>query len=336
MVNRFLYRVVLAGAVALAATPGRADDSTAALAAGGLVLTHAADIRMAKEDLSVAPHLVRVHFEFVNDSAHDIDTIVAFPLPDIDTKRFYVEPLGTMTNDPVNFVGFSVMANGRPVVPTVERRAFYQGKDVTAVVAATRLPVDVVIQKNINLMEKLSPAQIRILEDAGLADHDMGGGIERPHWVVRTKFWWHQRFPAGKTVTLDHSYRPVTGASFFVRQYLDAKPDPAGAAVIRDYCIDKPTLAGIAAAIASNKGGNHDSLEALATDYILMSGNNWKGRIGRFHLTLDKEKPDPILSLCWDGALKKTGPTKFEAVRDNFAPTRDIKLLVLETYSQTE
>jgi hypothetical protein len=71
-------------------------------------------------------------------------------------------------------------------------------------------------------------------------------------------------------------------------------------------------------------------LIAYQTDYILKTANNWNGPIGRFHLTLDKLKPETALSLCWDGELKKTGPTTFEAVRTNFAPARDIHLLVLE------
>jgi hypothetical protein len=71
-------------------------------------------------------------------------------------------------------------------------------------------------------------------------------------------------------------------------------------------------------------------LNAYETDYILKTANNWNGPIGRFRLVLDKLKPDNTLSLCWDGELKKTGPTTFEAVRTNFAPTRDIHLLVLE------
>jgi hypothetical protein len=37
-----------------------------------------------------------------------------------------------------------------------------------------------------------------------------------------------------------------------------------------------------------------------------------------------------VLSLCWGGDLKKTGATTFEAARENFAPARDIKLLVLQ------
>jgi hypothetical protein len=63
---------------------------------------------------------------------------------------------------------------------------------------------------------------------------------------------------------------------------------------------------------------------------VLVTGNNWKGPIGHFRLTLDKLKPGNGLSLCWEGQLAKTGPATFESRRDNFAPGSDIKLLVLQ------
>ena len=333
--NRLHRIALLAGALLLfafqIASPSFADDSSAALGAGGLVLTQAADIRMAKEDLYLSPHQVRVRFEFANDGAKDIDTIVAFPLPDIDTDKFYHEPIGTMTDDPVNFVGFSVVADGQGVTPRIEQRAFYQGKDVTAILDSAQIPVNVASSKYDQFMLHLSPARAKALESAGLADHEGGDG-EEPHWIVRTKFWWRQSFPAGKTVVLEHSYRPVTGQSFFVAQYVGPKPSEDGAYYVKNYCIDAATRRSIAARFESNAGKLDESrlLLAFATDYILMSGNNWKGPIGHFHLAIDKEKPDNILSLCWDGDLKKTGATMFETTRDNFAPKQDIKLLVLQ------
>jgi Domain of unknown function (DUF4424) len=66
------------------------------------------------------------------------------------------------------------------------------------------------------------------------------------------------------------------------------------------------------------------------TDYVLKTAKTWNGPIGRFHLTVDKLKPSNILSMCWDGPLKKTGPTTFEFSAENFAPTRDIHTLVIE------
>jgi hypothetical protein len=315
----------------LAVAPALADDSSAALGAGGVVLTQAADIRMAKEDLYVSPGKVRIRFEFTNDSAKDIDTIVAFPLPDIDMNEFTESPVGTMTSDPVNFVGFTVTANGRPVTPQVEQRAIYKGRDVTDIVRRAGVPLNLNDPKFSAVMEKLPRPQRKVLEDAGLADSE-SGAEEHPHWTVRTKFWWHQTFPAHQTVELRHEYQPVTGQAFFTAYELNNK-ESDGEYYFKTYCIDPATREAISARI----GGKEASLDSggmllsFTTDYILLSGNNWKGPIGHFHLTVDKLKPDNILSLCWKGALKKTGATTFEATEDNFAPRSDIKLLVLLT-----
>jgi hypothetical protein len=325
-----LTGALLTGAALLLSTQSFADDSSAALGAGGVVLTQTADIRMAKEDLFVSPKQVRIHFEFVNDSAKDIDTIVAFPLPDIDTNEFTESPIGTMTSDPVNFVDFAVLADGRKIVPQVEQRAFYKGRDVTDIVKRAGVPLNLNDPKFSDIMEKLPKAQRKILEDADLGDSE-SGAEEHPHWLVRTKFWWHQTFPAHKTVILDHSYQPVTGQSFFTAY--DLKGDPKQADYYAtNYCLDPAARASLAARIGGKDASMEDGgmMLAFATDYILISGNNWKGPIGHFHLTLDKGKPSDILSLCWDGELKKTGPTTFESTRENFAPKRDIRLLVLE------
>jgi hypothetical protein len=71
-----------------------------------------------------------------------------------------------------------------------------------------------------------------------------------------------------------------------------------------------------------------DLLNAYSTDFVLSTAGNWKGPIGWFRLTLDKLKPDNVLSLCWDG-LRKTGSTTFEFAAANFAPKHDVQMLVL-------
>jgi hypothetical protein len=82
------------------------------------------------------------------------------------------------------------------------------------------------------------------------------------------------------------------------------------------------------------RSGNDGLLNQYTTDFVLVTANNWKGPIGRFHLTIDKLKAANILSLCWDGTLKKRSATRFQITARNFAPKSDIRLLLLETPSQ--
>ena len=327
-------RYLLAAIFCAAALPAYADDSSAALGMGGLEFTRAAAIRMAKEDLFISPKAVRIRYEFANDGGKDVDSIVAFPLPDIDTWEFYEEPIGTVGDDPVNFVGFTATIDGKRVPVQVEQRAFLKDKDVTATIRSAGLPVNILLAGNIAKLDKLDPAKKRLLEKAGLVENE-GSGQEHPRWTVRTKFYWMQHFPAGKTVTIAHSYTPVTGQTFFTEYDLAPKRDPdGGRRWQKEYCMDGPTLSTIAARIRQNSRPDQNGmLNIYSTDFILKTANNWKGGIGELHLTIDKLKPSNILSLCWDGDLKKTGATTFESVLRNVQPVRDIRFVVLENPS---
>src|ERR1700722_14085250 len=70
-------------ALALSATPSRADDSTATLNAGGLALEKTDKIALVSEDLTLSPTAVKVAYRFRNLTNQDYETMVAFPMPDI-------------------------------------------------------------------------------------------------------------------------------------------------------------------------------------------------------------------------------------------------------------
>src|ERR1051325_9950225 len=114
-------RLLALAAASAAAVTARADDSSASLGAGGIAFTKTADVRMASEDLRLSPNAVRIRYTFVNDGKADIETLVAFPLPDIDAYEFWGTPIGRITEDPVNFVGFKAVVDGKPVRVTVEQ-----------------------------------------------------------------------------------------------------------------------------------------------------------------------------------------------------------------------
>ncbi|MEJ1967169.1 MAG: DUF4424 family protein [Rhizomicrobium sp.] len=318
-------------AAVLAAPSALADDSSAALGAGGIVLTRNADIRMASEDLYISPRQAKVHYTFVNDSGKDIDTIVAFPLPDVNNYELAEAPIGTTTQSTPNFVGFKLTVDGKPVAVTPEERALLNGKDVTAEVRAAGLPLNIVIQSGAyDKLQKLPKPVHDRLEKAGLIEGAGGDDVVHAKWTTTTKFWWKMHFPAGRTVAVDHTYQPVTGQSFFSDSELTPSADYHPTT---DYCIDAGTRAQILKAIkdtAAKNLTNGSLLNAFRTDFVIVTANNWKGPIGRFHLTIDKLKPGSILSLCWKGDLKKTGATTFESTLTDFAPKQDVKFLVLE------
>jgi hypothetical protein len=327
----------LAGSVAASAvllTAAQADDSSAALGAGGVTFTKTDSIRMAAEDLRISPKKVQIHFAFVNDGPKDIETTVAFPLPDVDTSEYWNSPLGTTTQDPVNFVGFTARVNGNPISIRSEQRAILKGKDVTATLQGIGVPVNVVMG-NYEKLDKLPLPKKKQLAAAKLIELDEGGNVY-PQWTIRTRFYWTQRFPAGKTVIVDHSYQPVTGGTFYTTYDLKPGTPDGGRTWQKDYCMDPPTMSRVRKMLDAQakkkkdpNDGLGDMLQIWSTDYVLSTAKNWKGGIGKFHLTLDKLRPQNTLSLCWDGDLRKSSATTFEFSATNYVPTRDVKMVVL-------
>jgi hypothetical protein len=48
-----------------------------------------------------------------------------------------------------------------------------------------------------------------------------------------------------------------------------------------------------------------------------------------FHLTIDKGRPDALVSFC-AANVKKTGPTRFEVRKASFRSDRDLSILILD------
>lgn len=60
--------------------------------------------------------------------------------------------------------------------------------------------------------------------------------------------------------------------------------------------------------------------------YIVTTARNWAGRIGRFTLTIDKGRPDTLVSFCRSG-VTKTGPTTFRWEARDYVPDEDLRVL---------
>jgi hypothetical protein len=318
-------RIVFVLAAVLAfSVSGFPDDTAASIGIGGLVFQHMDHIRMNREDLYISPLQVRIRFEFVNESSAAIDTIVAFPLPDIDQEQLANVGIDVrVKKDPVNFVGFKTSVNGEPVTLNVEQRAFTESghRDVSAELRRYGVPLNSGIV-GFGVFNKLPKATVAALKRSGIVDE--GGG---PGWTVSTKFWWRQRFEPGKTVVINQSYQPMTGSHFNSQYASRFDPDP-------DTCPTAATTAALKAMYAAMPPcKSYDcNVGALfnATQYVLTTGKNWDGPIRLFHLTLDKLKPSNILSTCWRPRLKQTSPTTFESILRNFTPQQDLKILVVE------
>jgi hypothetical protein len=320
-----MRRLKLCAFALLIAGPAAANDSTAEMGAGGLVLTRSDAIDMVSEDLFVSAEQVRVRYVFRNRGASDIRVTVAFPLPDRD--------LSAEQHSDVAFPSaFATRVDGAAVAMQVERKAKLKGRDVTATLAALRIPVGG--EGTGKALDALPPAEGRRLEQIGLAgvdEYDVGKGMERhlyPLWTVAETWYWEQVFPAGRDLRVEHDYRPGTGGSVGTAL---AEPDfrrsPEGRQMIARYCADATFLAGIDR-LRRAATPEYPILPEQRVSYILTTGANWRAPIGDFRLVVDKGAPENLLSFCGEG-VRKISPTQFEIRRSHWRPDKDLHVLIV-------
>lgn len=332
MRNTLLAAAAL-GALLLAA-PAAANDSTAELRTGGLVLTKTGAVEMRSEDLFISAEEIRVRYVFRNTSGQDVTTVVAFPMPDLEINGID-DMIAIPTEDPENILGFATKVDGADVRAAVEQQAVLKGKDYTAYLKGLGLPVQPHTDEARAAMDALPQARRDELVKLGLAtpdEFDAGKGWEthwRPSWTLKTTYHWTQTFPAGKDVVVEHRYKPSVGASAGTGVGTPY-PYPESRAMMRDYCIDQSFMAAVNREKAARKA-EYPPFTEQRISYVLKTGANWKKPIGDFKLTIDKGSPDYLLTLCIDG-IRKTGPTTFEVRKTNFTPTRDIAILILQPY----
>ena len=326
-------------ALALTATlalPALANDSTAELAAGGLVLTKTEAIEMRSEDLFISAEAVQVRYVFVNTSGAPVTTRVAFPMPDIGGEYFFESDTAIPDReDPANILDFRTTVDGRPVAMTVEQRAIANGVDQTAWLKAHGIPLAPHLDGVGARLDALPRAAQEDAMRLGLVtpeEFDQGKGWEKhltPAWILKTTFHWEQTFPAGTEVVVEHRYRPAVGGSVDTMVgSADWSTDDYAREMRQRYCIDDSFVAGVR---AGARGAAPMGYTERRIAYVLKTGANWAKPIGDFRLVIDKGDARNLVSFCASG-VKKISPTRFEVRKTNWRPEQDLYILLLRPH----
>lgn len=326
-------------ALALTATlalPALANDSTAELAAGGLVLTKTEAIEMRSEDLFISAEAVQVRYVFVNTSGAPVTTRVAFPMPDIGGEYFFESDTAIPDReDPANILDFRTTVDGRPVAMTVEQRAIANGVDQTAWLKAHGIPLALHLDGVGARLDALPRAAQEEAMRLGLVtpeEFDQGKGWEKhltPAWILKTTFHWEQTFPAGTEVVVEHRYRPAVGGSVDTMVgSADWSTDDYAREMRQRYCIDDSFVAGVR---AGARGAAPMGYTERRIAYVLKTGANWAKPIGDFRLVIDKGDARNLVSFCASG-VKKISPTRFEVRKTNWRPEQDLYILLLRPH----
>jgi hypothetical protein len=305
----FVFAVLLPAGIAAA------NDSTAVLEAGGLRLARDAPVDILEEDLFISADLVEVTYRFRSATGNAVETLVAFPMPLFDFSWVGEGGVGVLADHVAEAMEFELWVDGVPLAPQIEMKALRNGIDITAVLETHGVPFDLLDYTELaDYLAQLSPTGRRALQQVDAAN--WGDGYIEPLWTTQVIYYWRQVFPADTVVQVRHRYRPIVGNWFLY------EPDLSD--VDRDlFCIGEAEAQGIRNRL---KQAPYGAVLGTHLSYILSTGANWNGPIGSFRLTLDKGRPENLVSLCFDG-IAKIGPTRFEAVRRDFVPDRELDVL---------
>lgn len=97
------------------------DDSTAAIAAGGIELLRSDAVAMQRQEMFITPEKVSVDFVFANETASPVDSLVAFVVPDValhDLDKHAIAPAALAES-----FAFTVRSDGREIEPQVDLRS---------------------------------------------------------------------------------------------------------------------------------------------------------------------------------------------------------------------
>ncbi|HQS09625.1 MAG: hypothetical protein B7Y12_12115 [Rhizobiales bacterium 24-66-13] len=316
------------------AGPAHANDSSAELSAGGLVLIRNLDVEMRSEDLFISTGEVRVRYVFHNASDKSVTGLIAFPMPDITASEANIS---IPTEDPVNILDFKTRVNGTSVRTDVEQKVFVLGIDRTAMLLDQKVPLAPHLQSTRKVLDALPRPLWDEWAKIGLArvdEYDVGQGMKEhlePQWTLKTTFYWMQTFPPKADTIIEHAYKPSVGASVGTAIGMATGDNAFLQREQRSYeqkfCMDRAFLSTVQAGVKKRKDGIAFSEERIG--YILTTGANWSGPIGKFKLTVDKGAPNNLVSFCGTG-VKKTGPTTFEMNATDFYPAEDLSILILK------
>ncbi len=301
-----------------------ANDSVAELGAGGLQMVHADQIAMTSEDLFISLQKVEVNYVFTNTGDQDQTVTVAFPMPDLDPDHYLNEDSSLPQAGQDNSLDFHVAVEGTPVETKLEMRALSGVLDVTDELKALDIPLNPMAEATRKAIMALPAAKLASLISEGAVVID--GETQEPAWTLKSAYYWNQQFPAHAPLHVSHSYVPAVGATFYSGGEEQAASNKAR------YCIDDGTRSAMDAIAKAAKAKNFLA-EERHIQYVLSTGANWAGGIGKFHLIVDKGAPDNIISLCMDG-IEKTGPTKFEAFKTEFSPDKDLDILIVAPFRE--
>jgi hypothetical protein len=316
--------------------PLMGNDGAAEVALGGIRLKQERRVAMAKERLFISKKMVRVDYDFLNDSKEDVVTEIAFPIPD-----YWCNPgLGWTPFD-----DFKVWVNDTACPFQIEAKAYVKDMEITAALQKMGIRISTFgdwEEGRISHKENTSTpskSQLHSLSNEQLAQLIALGAIEKPHpgdpfgflplWTVRKTYHWTQTFPAGQVVRIRHEYSPALGD--FNNITLEALQQPTPNSMLpAPGCPDETFRKSFTKLQPKwKKLRGFDGIPGNWVSYILKTANTWKTPILDFELIVERDAGE-LVTFCWDGPVEKTGANTFRARVKGFIPGKDLTVYFVQ------
>lgn len=305
--------------------PAVANDTMVTVGVGGLQFARNAHVRMLSEELYLSMDAVRVVYQFENLTDSDQHMLVAFPMPDISGDIYGMT--GYPTDDPENVFGFETLFEGEPVAAELHQSVFAMGVDRTKELVKLGVPLAPHLMATEEAINALSDEEKALLVSIGAVATLGYEGEEVPFfpvWTLKSAYLWEAVFPAGETVTVEHSYTPGLGGTVAATFIDPEHGDREG--YEEKYCLEDDIISAVEATLTDPGDPWSAPFTEAWLSYVLSTGANWADSIGTFRLVVDKGSEDNFVSFCGEG-VKKIGPTTFEVVYEDFYPWQDIEVL---------
>lgn len=362
--NRGVNIFVVLAMVGIFAEPLHGNDTSATIAAGGIVFKTSDDISMDEEVLKLSIERIDVAYRFFNHANHQIQETIAFPLPPIpygeasfrddiyptwDEEYFARQLLdenrgGKTTSHTSNssnlyqklsyasFINFERTVNGEVYGYEYRNQAFLpNNKDITEFLRRHDIPLSIQYLRGFMNAGKLNTdrALKNKIQKLGLLDKK-----GEPRWRTQTTYFWTQYFEPKQETLVTHTYRPRPGYHWLeakspktlgdVKFQFRGVPSPS----FKDYCVS-PEMEGSLLHFLQSR----EASRVIEMQYILKTGANWKGPIKKFRLEITPPKGTAHTLFCWKGPLQTGADGKIVSEINDFKPDQDLRILFVMNYS---
>ena len=292
------------------------DTSGTVLPTGGVVFEKQDGIKMKTEALYIRPGQIEVRYLFENTTDKDITTQVFFPLPQMPAVETF--PQGDLAHD----YKFKLWVNDKPVQYEKHWTILSGETDITALVPALFYTEEETISEAEldRRVEMLRPEERQPFIDKNILKYDWivdpaRGEVQAwkmtADWQKQLSYSWQQTFPAGKTVSVRHTYVPTAMTTNVGTPF--------------SKCIDRESqkYQDFVFIPENQRKYSWQHLDAQDyVEYILTTANNWQGPIENFNLLVES----PLKSVgCFDGEAFYASQY-FAVNRAHYTPQWDISV----------